>query len=192
MHFAKACPQLHVTLQDSPSTIEQAKTLWKSTAPDIVNEGRVDFAPIDFLKESPVKGCDYYFVSFIAFDQWYEVLTYFKLVAKEHNVCSINFKRYHDLLESSHNWADIDCKTILANVKRSMKPTARLIIRGCLACVLCSVIEVHFLGVMLDEFLIQHVSDDAQEGEQFIRKVFVVSYTRPRSVLDGFYLGVGP
>ncbi|CAL1711808.1 unnamed protein product [Somion occarium] len=62
MHLAKACPQLHIVLQDLPHTIEQAKPLWQENASDIFCGQRVEFVPIDFLKGSPVSGCDFYFM----------------------------------------------------------------------------------------------------------------------------------
>ena len=63
MHLAKSCPQLRVVLQDLPAVIEKAKTFWDETAPKVVQEGRARLEPINFLKESPVVDCDYYFVS---------------------------------------------------------------------------------------------------------------------------------
>ncbi|KAK7692880.1 hypothetical protein QCA50_004515 [Cerrena zonata] len=68
MHIAKSCPQLRVILQDLPSVIEQAKLFWKEAAPKIMNEGRVQLLPINFLKESPITGCDYYFLKSVIHD----------------------------------------------------------------------------------------------------------------------------
>ena len=63
MHFAKACPQIRVVLQDLPPTVEQAKGFWKESAPEIVEQGRVSFVSMDFIKESPVPEQDIYYVS---------------------------------------------------------------------------------------------------------------------------------
>ncbi|KAK7685213.1 hypothetical protein QCA50_011576 [Cerrena zonata] len=123
MHFAKACPQLHLTVQDRPETVEQALQLWNNAEPEIMKEGRVNFVPINFLEESPVKGCDYYFLKSVI-----------------------------------HDWADPDCRRILTNVKKVMKPTARLIIHEC---------------------LIQHVSKDDSEESHFVS-------TAPKPLLPNY------
>ncbi|CAL1708127.1 unnamed protein product [Somion occarium] len=68
MHFAKACPQIRVILQDLPPTVEQAKQFWKDTATDIVDQGRVSFVPIDFIKQSPVPEQDIYYLKHIIHD----------------------------------------------------------------------------------------------------------------------------
>lgn len=65
MHIAKACPQINIVLQDLPNTIEQAKLIWRERAPEIIDAGRVEFVPVNFLQQSPVTACDYYFVSCI-------------------------------------------------------------------------------------------------------------------------------
>ena len=62
LHFAKACPQIRVVLQDLPPTVEQARGFWKESAPEIVEQGRVTFADLDFINESPVPGQDIYYV----------------------------------------------------------------------------------------------------------------------------------
>ncbi|SJL16444.1 uncharacterized protein ARMOST_19968 [Armillaria ostoyae] len=60
MQLADAHPNLRIVLQDLPSQIEMAKNeVWpKST----IEDGRVEFKAIDFFAESPVKGCDVYFL----------------------------------------------------------------------------------------------------------------------------------
>ncbi|KAK7691573.1 hypothetical protein QCA50_004972 [Cerrena zonata] len=62
MHIAKACPQINIVLQDLPNTIEQAKLIWRERAPEIIDAGRVEFVPVNFLRQSPVTACDYYFM----------------------------------------------------------------------------------------------------------------------------------
>ncbi|CAL1708128.1 unnamed protein product [Somion occarium] len=68
MHIIKACPQLRVVLQDLPATIEEAKRFWKESVPTLVTDGRVEFVPLDFLKGSPVAGCDFYFIKNVLHD----------------------------------------------------------------------------------------------------------------------------
>lgn len=63
LDIARHNPGVHVVLQDLTDTVAQGEEFWKANAPDIVQEGRVQFVPVDFFKESPVAGCDYYYVS---------------------------------------------------------------------------------------------------------------------------------
>ncbi|KAK0501971.1 S-adenosyl-L-methionine-dependent methyltransferase [Armillaria luteobubalina] len=64
MQLADAHPNLHIVLQDVPALIEMAKNeIWPKSCPAAVKDGRVEFKAIDFFVESPVKGCDIYFVS---------------------------------------------------------------------------------------------------------------------------------
>ncbi len=66
MKLADTHPNLHIVLQDLPGSIEQAKNeIWPKLCPAAIEEGRVQFKAFDFLAESPVKGCDIYFVSAI-------------------------------------------------------------------------------------------------------------------------------
>ncbi|KAF5365206.1 hypothetical protein D9758_005464 [Tetrapyrgos nigripes] len=56
--------KFRVTLQDLSEPLEQAKTVWSVEYP----KADVAFVPMDFLKESPVAGQDFYFLSHIVHD----------------------------------------------------------------------------------------------------------------------------
>lgn len=63
MQLADAYPNLRIVLQDVPAQIEMAKNeVWPKSCPAAVVDGRVEFKAIDFFAESPVKGCDVYFL----------------------------------------------------------------------------------------------------------------------------------
>ncbi|KAK0184328.1 S-adenosyl-L-methionine-dependent methyltransferase [Armillaria mellea] len=63
MQLADAHPNLRIVLQDVPSQIEMAKNeVWPKSCPGAVEDGRVEFKAIDFFVESPVEGCDVYFL----------------------------------------------------------------------------------------------------------------------------------
>ncbi|THH29297.1 hypothetical protein EUX98_g4894 [Antrodiella citrinella] len=53
LDIARLSPDIRIVLQDQPETIEQGKIFWNDNAPEIHEEGRVGFAPIDFFKEFP-------------------------------------------------------------------------------------------------------------------------------------------
>ncbi|CAL1713898.1 unnamed protein product [Somion occarium] len=136
MHIAKACPQLRVVLQDQPSTVATAREYWNKSAAEVVEQGRVEFVDIDFIKEAPREGCDYYFIKNVV-----------------------------------HDWPDHDVITILCNVKKSMKPTAK---------------------VLIHEFVMQHASSDPHSEDAFLNKApkpLLPSYGEGR-VLQ-YYLDVG-
>lgn len=62
--LSKRYPTLQLTLQDLPERTLQAKTeVWPVKCPQAIAENRIDFVPIDFLKEAPVPGCEIYYVS---------------------------------------------------------------------------------------------------------------------------------
>jgi hypothetical protein len=63
MQLAKAYPKLLLKLQDLPDRIQQAETqVWPRECPEAIKEQRIEFKALDFLVESPIKGCDVYFV----------------------------------------------------------------------------------------------------------------------------------
>ncbi|KAK0214410.1 S-adenosyl-L-methionine-dependent methyltransferase [Armillaria fumosa] len=63
MKLVDAHPNLRIVLQDLPSQIEMAKNeIWPKSCPGAVEDGRVEFKAIDFFLESPVEGCDVYFL----------------------------------------------------------------------------------------------------------------------------------
>ncbi|GAA5904628.1 hypothetical protein JCM6882_004925 [Rhodosporidiobolus microsporus] len=51
--------------------IPQIKVIWEETVPEVVKEGRVDFAPHDFFTEQPVRGAAVYLLRAIIHD-WAE------------------------------------------------------------------------------------------------------------------------
>jgi hypothetical protein len=64
LQLAKAYPTLNLKLQDLPECILRAKQeVWPKECPEAITENRIQFEPIDFLRESPIQGCDVYFVS---------------------------------------------------------------------------------------------------------------------------------
>ena len=64
LQLAKAYPTLKLKLQDLPERILQAKNeFWPKKYPEAIEEGRIQFEPIDFLSESPIQGCNIYYVS---------------------------------------------------------------------------------------------------------------------------------
>ena len=64
LQLAKAYPTLNLKLQDLPECILQAKQeVWPKECPEAITENRIQFEPIDFLRESPIQGCDVYYVS---------------------------------------------------------------------------------------------------------------------------------
>ncbi|KAK0443670.1 S-adenosyl-L-methionine-dependent methyltransferase [Desarmillaria tabescens] len=63
IQLANVYPDLRIVLQDLPAPIELAKNeIWPKSCPAAIEHGRVEFKAFDFLAESPVKGCDVYFV----------------------------------------------------------------------------------------------------------------------------------
>ena len=64
LQLAKTYPTLDLILQDLPERILQAKNeVWPKECPEAIMEKRIKFEPIDFLSESPVQGCNVYYVS---------------------------------------------------------------------------------------------------------------------------------
>jgi len=64
IELAKGFPNLRFVLQDMPNRLQQGKTeIWPERCPEALAQNRVQWAPIDLLTESPVRGCDVYYVS---------------------------------------------------------------------------------------------------------------------------------
>ena len=64
LQLAKAYPNLNLKLQDLPERIHQAKNeVWPKECPEAIKENRIQFEPIDFLSQSPIQGCNVYYVS---------------------------------------------------------------------------------------------------------------------------------
>ncbi|KAJ7151185.1 S-adenosyl-L-methionine-dependent methyltransferase [Mycena filopes] len=63
IQLARAHPGLCLKLQDLPDRMEQAKdVIWPAECPEAMRENRIEFKPIDFLAESPIAGCDVYYL----------------------------------------------------------------------------------------------------------------------------------
>ncbi|KAH0584806.1 hypothetical protein H2248_008085 [Termitomyces sp. 'cryptogamus'] len=64
MELIKAFPNLLLKLQDRPKRIHQAETeVWPELLPSAIAEKRIEFKAIDFFVDSPIAGCDVYYVS---------------------------------------------------------------------------------------------------------------------------------
>ncbi|KAL1748366.1 O-methyltransferase-domain-containing protein [Schizophyllum fasciatum] len=64
MDVARAFPHMNVIVQDAPEVVAQGPAYWNTHLP----EGNVRFVPVDFFKQSPVSGCEYYYVKHILHD----------------------------------------------------------------------------------------------------------------------------
>ncbi|KAG5349609.1 hypothetical protein C0989_002764 [Termitomyces sp. Mn162] len=63
MELIKAFPNLHFKLQDRPDRIHQAETeVWPELLPSAIAEKRIEFKAIDFFVDSPIEGCDVYYI----------------------------------------------------------------------------------------------------------------------------------
>ncbi|KAF8586973.1 S-adenosyl-L-methionine-dependent methyltransferase [Ramaria rubella] len=91
--LARDFPHLKIAVQDLPAVIEQSKEHWGKELPEAVQNQIVAFAPVDFFKEAPVPGCDFYYLRYVL-----------------------------------HDWPLSECLTILGNVRKSMKPSSKLLI----------------------------------------------------------------
>ena len=64
LQLAKAYPNLNLKLQDLPERMIQARNeVWPKECPQALKEKRIEFKAIDFLAESPIPGCNIYYVS---------------------------------------------------------------------------------------------------------------------------------
>ncbi|RDB19776.1 3-O-methyltransferase 2 [Hypsizygus marmoreus] len=69
MQLAKMYPHLKLKLQDTPDRITQAATnVWPAECPLAIVEDRIEFKAMDFFVESPIKGCDIYYLKNIIHD----------------------------------------------------------------------------------------------------------------------------
>ncbi|KAG5334648.1 hypothetical protein C0989_003267, partial [Termitomyces sp. Mn162] len=63
MELIKAFPNLLLKLQDRPKRIHQAETeVWPELLPSAIAEKRIEFKAIDFFVDSPITGCDVYYL----------------------------------------------------------------------------------------------------------------------------------
>ena len=67
MQLAHTHPHLQLKLQDLPERIMQAqKEVWPKACPEALNDGRIEFKAMNFFADSPIKGCDIYYVRAMA------------------------------------------------------------------------------------------------------------------------------
>ncbi|KAG6901385.1 hypothetical protein C0995_012649 [Termitomyces sp. Mi166 len=63
MELIKIYPNLQLKLQDLPSRIDQAETeVWPKLLPSAIAEKRIEFKAINFIVDSPIEGCDVYYL----------------------------------------------------------------------------------------------------------------------------------
>ncbi|KAK7021282.1 hypothetical protein VNI00_017457 [Paramarasmius palmivorus] len=72
MGIIKSHPHLKLVIQDRPAVVQIAREFWATDYPEALEEGRVDFIPLDFFKDTPVEGCDVYHLKNILHD-WSDV-----------------------------------------------------------------------------------------------------------------------
>ncbi|KAG6916945.1 hypothetical protein DXG01_004632 [Tephrocybe rancida] len=69
MSLIKAYPNLQLKLQDLPDRIHQAETrVWPKDFPTAIDEKRIEFKAMDFFVDSPIEGCDVYYLKNILHD----------------------------------------------------------------------------------------------------------------------------
>ncbi|KAG7096369.1 hypothetical protein E1B28_003813 [Marasmius oreades] len=68
LSIAKAHAHVRITLQDLPEPLEQAKYVWSREFPGGLDNERVQFVPLDFLKGMPVVGQDIYYMKHVLHD----------------------------------------------------------------------------------------------------------------------------
>ncbi|KAG1847271.1 S-adenosyl-L-methionine-dependent methyltransferase [Suillus tomentosus] len=66
--LAKMFPHLSITSQELPETIKLSRKTCETNSPELLLDGRVEFVPLNFLKESPVVGKDVYYLKSITHD----------------------------------------------------------------------------------------------------------------------------
>ncbi|KAJ7637170.1 S-adenosyl-L-methionine-dependent methyltransferase [Roridomyces roridus] len=63
MELARAHPNLKLKLQDLPDRMVQAETVvWPAECPEAIKGNRIEFKAVDFFAESPIAGCDVYYL----------------------------------------------------------------------------------------------------------------------------------
>ncbi|KAG7098238.1 hypothetical protein E1B28_000202 [Marasmius oreades] len=114
MELYKAHPHLQYILQDLPQVISRAENeIWPTQAPQALKDHKIVFEPVDFLKETPVPGCDIY---------------YLKNVMSVTPCCS-KLSFFKDGFLRSHDWPNKECIQILSNVRAVMKPGSRVLVQ---------------------------------------------------------------
>jgi len=64
----QAHSHLRAVVQDMEPVMEAAEKFWEVEYPEAIKSQRIDFKAIDFFKDTPIKGCDYYFMRHIIHD----------------------------------------------------------------------------------------------------------------------------
>lgn len=112
IQLARAHPRIHLKLQDLPDRMLQAETeVWPKACPEAIAEKRIQFQAIDFFVDLPIAGCDVYYVS-----------TLFRLKCAD----SLKSSKLKNIL---HAFSTSRCLTILKGIRKSMKPSSRVLIR---------------------------------------------------------------
>ena len=66
MELIRAYPNLQFKLQDLPDRIKQAEVeVWPKLLPSAIAEKRIEFKAFNFFVDSPIEGCDVYYVSIL-------------------------------------------------------------------------------------------------------------------------------
>ncbi|EGO00912.1 hypothetical protein SERLA73DRAFT_87273 [Serpula lacrymans var. lacrymans S7.3] len=66
--LAKTHKHVNITIHDLPEALVQSRTTWARDCPEAVAENRVDFLPLNFFEEAPVKGKEIYYLRNIIHD----------------------------------------------------------------------------------------------------------------------------
>ncbi|KAJ6619669.1 S-adenosyl-L-methionine-dependent methyltransferase [Mycena sp. CBHHK59/15] len=111
IELLKVFPQLKVVVQDLPTVAAEGKKYLQQQAMDPLLKERVQFVPLDFFGETPVAGCDVYYMRHVL-----------------------------------HDWPLGECKKILDNLRKVVKPSSRFFIH---------------------ELVLQHVVGDSISDKQF-------------------------
>ena len=93
MQLAHNYPHLQLKLQDLPERVAQAQhDVWPKECPEALKDGRIEFKAMDFFAESPIKGCDIYYVRSTAILRCAFVSRSLPGTAEGHHVCDDNFQ----------------------------------------------------------------------------------------------------
>ncbi|KZV90766.1 S-adenosyl-L-methionine-dependent methyltransferase [Exidia glandulosa HHB12029] len=68
MALLKANPSFRVVVHDLPSVIEEARKVWQREFPEAVDQQSVQLLPLDFVKQRPLPGCNYYYLKHVLHD----------------------------------------------------------------------------------------------------------------------------
>ncbi|KZV83925.1 S-adenosyl-L-methionine-dependent methyltransferase [Exidia glandulosa HHB12029] len=68
MALLKANPGFRVVVHDLPTVIEEARKVWQREFPEALDEQSVQLLPLDFVKQRPLSGCNYYYLKHVLHD----------------------------------------------------------------------------------------------------------------------------